>query len=106
MSAADEHLAAANVGGLVGAARRYRKKPVVVEAIHFDGTYGSCGDVIAWSGGKVVEMMGHPDGRLRMQVVTPEGNMIASPGDWIVLGTEGEYYPVKPDAFAATFEPA
>jgi hypothetical protein len=28
------------------------------------------------------------------------------PGDWIVTGIQGEHWPVKPDIFAASYEPA
>lgn len=37
---------------------------------------------------------------------TLEGNMVCSPGDWIIRGIKGELYPCKPDIFAATYEPA
>lgn len=39
-------------------------------------------------------------------VETLEGNMIASPGDWIITGVAGEKYPCKPDIFEKTYEPA
>lgn len=41
-----------------------------------------------------------------MVIVTLEGAMTASPGDWIILGVKGEVYPCKPDIFEATYEPA
>lgn len=37
---------------------------------------------------------------------TLEGVMHASPGDWIIKGVKGEFYPCKPDIFEATYEPA
>jgi hypothetical protein len=39
-------------------------------------------------------------------VPTPEGEQIASDGDWVIKGIAGEFYPCKPDIFAATYEPA
>jgi hypothetical protein len=36
---------------------------------------------------------------------TPKGNLMASPGDWIIKGVKGEFYPCKPDIFQATYEP-
>lgn len=39
-------------------------------------------------------------------IPTLEGNMLASPGDWIIQGIKGEFYPCKPDIFEATYEPA
>ena len=41
----------------------------------------------------------------RIDIPTREGVMTATVGDWIVKGAVGEFYPCKPDAFAATFEP-
>ena len=35
---------------------------------------------------------------------TPEGPHIARSGDWIIRGVKGEFYPCKPDIFAATYE--
>lgn len=37
------------------------------------------------------------------KIVTPEGIMTASPGDWIVTGIKGEKYPVKPEIFEKTY---
>lgn len=39
-------------------------------------------------------------------IETLEGTMTAEPGDWIICGVKGEYYPCKPDIFAATYERA
>ena len=38
--------------------------------------------------------------------MTVEGDHTALPGDWIIRGVKGEFYPCKPDIFAATYEPA
>lgn len=35
---------------------------------------------------------------------TPEGQMKAAPGDWIIRGVKGEFYPIKSDVFEATYE--
>lgn len=37
---------------------------------------------------------------------TLEGDLAASPGDWIIKGVKGEFYPCKPDIFEATYDPA
>ena len=42
----------------------------------------------------------------RQLVGTLEGVMQAKPRDWIIRGVQGEFYPCKPDIFAATYEPA
>ena len=78
---------------------KFRKKPVVIEAVKFTGTNG---DEIA-----VFMSCQHPflrDGGLI--IGTLEGNMRADPGDWVIKGVKGEFYPCKPDIFKATYEPA
>lgn len=37
---------------------------------------------------------------------TKEGPMRVSPGDWVIRGVHGEFYPCKPEIFVATYEPA
>ena len=39
-------------------------------------------------------------------IKTLEGGHIVCPGDWIITGVKGEYYPCKPDIFEMTYEPA
>ena len=41
-----------------------------------------------------------------ISVPTLEGSLLARPDDWIIRGVQGEFYPCKPDIFAATYEPA
>lgn len=43
---------------------------------------------------------------LEATIPTPEGNLIARHGDWIIRGLKGELYPCKPDVFDAKYEPA
>ncbi|MFK4801640.1 hypothetical protein ACI3K5_23535 [Streptomyces sp. MPA0124] len=86
---------------------RYRKKPVEIEAVRYDGTNRN--EVAAFMGrlGKVEERKlpgpgrGMHDG---IVIHTLEGDMTASVGDWIIRGVQGEFYPCKPDIFAATYE--
>jgi len=78
---------------------KWRKRPVVVEAVQFDGTLAS------------VEALHIPEasqdlGSRTLQIPTLEGVMTAQPGDWIIRGVQGEFYPCKPDIFEATYEPA
>lgn len=42
----------------------------------------------------------------QLWIKTLEGGHIASPGDWIIRGVKGEFYPCKPDIFASTYDPA
>lgn len=82
---------------------KFRKKPVVIEAMYFDGA--NAADIAAWAGtggefGLPSDETGHP----AFVIPTLEGGMVASPGDWIIRGVKGEYYPCKPDIFEATYE--
>lgn len=99
---------------------KFRKKPVAIEAVRFnpeakpwyeiefpDGvrrtnyqevsllleTSGCSKEHPYWSW----DRMGY--------VITPEGGCVISPGDWIIKGVKGEFYPCKPDIFEATHEP-
>lgn len=43
--------------------------------------------------------------RRGIYVPTLEGNLFAAPDDWIIRGVQGEFYPIKPGIFEATYEP-
>ena len=85
---------------------RFRKKPVVIEAMQFDGTVESANRVLGWigtNGGTAYRR--HPNMISQgIAVETLEGDMGASPGDWIIRGVQGEFYPCKSDIFEATYE--
>jgi hypothetical protein len=87
---------------------KFRKKPVVVEAVQFDHSPQSALDVIEWAKQYGVTIICRHDGMESHEVVIPtlEGDMTASPGDWVIRGVRGEFYPCKPDIFAATYESA
>lgn len=91
---------------------KFRKKPVVIEAITFD-------DLVQYGlnhGSNVVNGMpwsfdyaGHPithENDDCYLVPTPEGTMRFNRGDMLITGVKGEIYPCKADIFAATYEPA
>ena len=82
---------------------KFRKKPVVIEAMQFDGTNGLAIERWSDSGAESMEL---PNGKRFMQIMTLEGVMRAEFGDWIIKGVKGEFYPCKPDIFAATYEQA
>jgi len=79
-------------------ARRYRKKPVVVEAVQWDG--GNQGEVPGLDRWVVDYDL------MVVRIETLEGEMLASEGDWIIKGVAGECYPCKPDIFGKTYEEA
>ncbi len=80
---------------------KFRKKPVVIEAICWDGTNDH--EVSAFGVPHVERKKPYEDPRLKVR--TLGGDMLASPSDWIIKGVKGELYPCKPDIFEATYEP-
>jgi hypothetical protein len=85
----------------------YRKKPVVIEAYKF--TIENYMEIEKWSNGKVYSspVLEPTESNLHglyLQINTLEGTMTAIPGDWIIKGISGEFYPCKPDIFDATYE--
>jgi hypothetical protein len=80
---------------------KYRKKPIVIEAIQFTGK--NCYEVLAFMGAEryIVPELSPTDCPV---IHTLEGKMNTSPGDWVIKGVKGEFYPCKPDIFAATYE--
>jgi hypothetical protein len=78
---------------------KFRKKPVVIEAIQWTGN--NMTDVLMFMVPGV-----EPDAEDRINVIkTLEGDMSIGVGDWIIRGVKGELYPCKPDIFEATYEP-
>ena len=78
--------------------KKYQKKPVVIEAVQWDGTDKSLEEIVNWIGNEVLNL---PDNKLGIE--TLEGLMEASVGDFIIKGVKGEFYPCKPDIFAETY---
>ncbi len=78
--------------------QRFRKKPIVIEAMQYRGGMNSRDEIVAWSGRAVLEEEGW------LLVATLEGPMRAHPGDWIIRGVAGEFYPCKPEIFEQTYE--
>lgn len=82
--------------------RRYRKKPVEIEARRVPSEW--VGDaplavmeIAGWCDGWVV----YPAG---IRIPTLEGDMRAEPGDYVICGIKGEFYPCKPDIFEASYD--
>jgi hypothetical protein len=97
---------------------KYRKKPVVIEAVQLTwGTWSEVCDFVSVGRldegkpqGCYLDMLGYPlpgDGtseRMGLLIPTKEGLMTASEYDWIIRGVKGELYPCKPDIFEATYD--
>lgn len=100
---------------------RFRKKPVTVEAMRFDGTPAEAMEVYRWIEENTLGVF-EPTERIagrkpwpesgvaidpsdgRLIIATLEGGHWADVGDWIIRGVAGEFYPCKPDIFAKTYE--
>ena len=91
---------------------KYRKKPVIIEAVQWDGKDhrgmfdfldGSFRSVMAVSGTNFY--IDHSKVVGGLIIKTLEGEHLAQIGDYIIKGVKGEYYPCKPDIFEATYEP-
>lgn len=85
--------------------RQYRKKPVVIEALQFDGTYTAFEALRDWGIPYRNAMIDRSKNEcLRLSVETLEGPLSVSKGDYVIKGVEGEFYPCKPDIFNKTYE--
>lgn len=93
--------------------QKYRKKPVEIEAFpvpiweDYESSVEFVEDCIAlaeWCGGSS-HMMDPPEGvQEGIHISTLEGVMVASPGDYIIKGIQGEFYPCKPEIFHGSYE--
>ena len=78
---------------------KYRKKPVVIEAVQFDPHQHPWPEgVIPW--GNV-----QPRNMSWGYITTLEGDHHVQAGDWIIRGVAGELYPCKDEIFRKTYEP-
>lgn len=83
---------------------KYRKKPVVIEAIQITDDI-SIASIFGWMSANGVECRVSGESRpFGLEITTLEGVMKADPGDWIIKGVQGEFYPCKPDIFASTYD--
>lgn len=82
---------------------KYRKKPVVIEAIQWTGKNITEVECFMYPQ-KPIYMSAFSNADDLVGMETLEGTMCASKGDWIMKGVKGEIYPCKPDIFEATYE--
>lgn len=93
---------------------KFRKKPVVIEAVQFiysnegiDNIKEFCGRALGY-----ISKDRHPNALAEAEIGTLEDGVhltvkhIATEGDWIIKGVQGEFYACKPDIFEATYERA
>lgn len=82
---------------------KYRKKPVVVEAIRWTGR--NIDELIRFCPEVGLPKWRIGDEELELYFRTLEGDHLVNTGDYIICGVAGEYYPCKPDIFEKTYEP-
>jgi hypothetical protein len=86
---------------------QFRKKPVVIEAVKYNGTR-NWDDAPEWLIEATQKDPMQPGSVIVHEyyasIHTLEGTHTANPGDWIIRGVKGELYPCKPDIFAQTYE--
>lgn len=95
---------------------KYRKKPVIIEAIQWTGKIGinknNLDEIIAFVGEDNMHTeldtcaydAGVAPPVTMLYIHTLEGQMLAMPNDYIIKGIAGEFYPCKPDIFEQTYE--
>lgn len=95
---------------------KYCKKPIEIEArrvpapidyYHEHEYRAAVADLAAWCGGSVVAGMWNRAAAMsarEIEIVTLEGTMTALPGEYVIRGVAGEFYPCKPEIFAATYD--
>ena len=86
-------------------AGKFRKKPVEIEARQMLDDLANHIGIVQWIKDGGHDAFVSPVGT-HITICTLEGNMTADLGDWIIRGVQGEFYPCKPDIFAATYERA
>lgn len=100
--------------------KKFRKKPVVIEAVLLENSDSSIRDAMSFmnlvmdAGIKKIEDKENGERLLNyfdvckneggIKISTLEGVMKANFGDWIIKGVNGEFYPCKPDIFDKTYE--
>lgn len=86
--------------------KKYRKKPVVIEAMVFENTVECLHKLSEFMYGKGKEAkINYCDKESPKLIIdTLEGQMQASVGDYVIKGISGEFYPCKPEIFDMTYE--
>ncbi len=81
--------------------QKFVKKPVVIEAIQYDGA--NITEIETFVGGKLPTVM-NSNKDTQLVVSTLEGDMKISKKDYVIKGVNGEFYPCKPDVFEKTYD--
>lgn len=88
--------------------KKYRAKPVEIEALQLTNSPESLADIMAWAAAQETGaglIKADIDGDTQcISIETLEGTMKGVVGDYIIRGTRGEFYPCKPDVFENKYE--
>lgn len=89
---------------------KFRKKPITIEAIQWDGT-DECWIKIQNFAYGLIDKDDFRKDKIKtsngnIYITTLEGEMCAMENDWIIKGVKGEYYPIKNEIFLETYEEA
>ncbi len=90
--------------GFISKRMKYRKKPVIIEAIQFEDNSDRIIEIHEFMGGDTIRVNYEDKDNPYLKIETLEGIMKASVGDYIIKGVNGEFYPCKPDIFEKTYE--
>lgn len=77
---------------------KFRKKPIVIDAVRWDGDFDALKNELG------CDFPHNGPGGPGLLIQTLEGDMNCAPGDWLIKGVNGEFYPCKPDIFEKTYE--
>ena len=88
---------------------KFRKKPVVIEAVQFlPGDALAIDELMDWLDGHGAVYVPHGETELEIRTLEDghdgRAKHVASAGDWLIRGVQGEFYACKPDIFEATYE--
>ena|SRR5688500_17787161 len=84
--------------------QKYRGKPVIIEAMQLTRNVAERKAIMAWVGEGNLETEKEWD-PINLHIKTQNGVTVAEPGDWIVKGTQGDFYPCKNATFQEKYEP-
>lgn len=83
--------------------KKFRKKPVVIEAVQWTGKWSDLKELFPIENASLPMDWNRETNEVIIH--TLEGDMVASVGDWLIKGVRGEVYPCKPDIFEMTYVP-
>jgi len=81
---------------------KFRKKPIVIEAVQFKGN--NLDEILDFAGDPMQKRISEGIAPETLMIRTLEGIMTADKDTWILRGVQGEYYPCDPEIFEQTYE--